>query len=137
MDLTLNEIPLWVKRFGGHAVIKMPYSNAGQGVYTITNEGELEEFMNAEHHYNNFIVQSLVGNYEWSTRGTDGKFYHVGTVPNKRKEIYASDLRMMIVTTEGGYKPVAMYARRARCPLNRKMEECPGFLGHAGYQFVD
>ena len=123
MDLTLNEIPLWVKRFGGHAVIKVPYSNAGQGVYTITNERELEEFVNAEHHYNNFIVQSLVGNYEWSTRGSEGKFYHVGTVPNKRKEIYASDLRMMIVSTGNGYKPIAMYARRARCPLNRKLED--------------
>ncbi|HHU91559.1 MAG TPA: hypothetical protein GXZ20_00290 [Halanaerobiaceae bacterium] len=123
MDLTLNEIPLWVKRFGGHAVIKVPYSNAGQGVYTITNERELQEFMNTEHHYNNFIVQSLVGNYEWSTSSSEGKYYHVGTVPNKRKEIYASDLRMMIVSSQDGYKPIAMYARRAKSPLNQKLDK--------------
>ena len=42
MDLNKNEIPLWVRSFGGRAVIKAPYSNAGQGVYTITSQSELE-----------------------------------------------------------------------------------------------
>ena len=43
-DVSKNEIPLWVKKLGGHAVIKVPYSNAGQGVYTIVNEKELQNF---------------------------------------------------------------------------------------------
>lgn len=28
-NITKNEIPLWVQSMGGHAVIKVPYSNAG------------------------------------------------------------------------------------------------------------
>lgn len=123
MDVSFKEIPLWVNKFGGHAVIKNPYSNAGQGVYTITNEKELDEFMALEHHYKNFIVQSLVGNYEWSTMSSEGKFYHVGTVPNKRKGIYASDLRFMIATTPAGFKPIAMYARRAKSPLISSLDD--------------
>lgn len=123
MNINLKEIPLWVNRFGGHAVIKNPYSNAGQGVYTITNQKGLNDFMAMEHHYKNFIVQSLVGNYEWSTTSSEGKFYHVGTVPNKRKNIYASDLRFMIASTREGFKPIAMYARRAKTPLSSKLDD--------------
>ena len=42
-DLTLENIPSVVREtFGGTAVVKVPYSNAGQGVYTITSERELE-----------------------------------------------------------------------------------------------
>ncbi|MFT6679019.1 MAG: hypothetical protein ACJAZG_001692, partial [Granulosicoccus sp.] len=37
-DISKEEIPLWVRKMGGNAVVKVPYSNAGQGVYTITNE---------------------------------------------------------------------------------------------------
>lgn len=69
------EIPLWVESMGGHAVLKVPYSNAGkpppsvhpppsihtgmlidfsflgQGVYTITNQDELNRFLSADHYY--------------------------------------------------------------------------------------
>jgi hypothetical protein len=31
-DVSWDEIPLWVRRLGGFAVIKVPYGNAGQGV---------------------------------------------------------------------------------------------------------
>ena len=123
MNVNLKEIPLWVNRFGSHAVIKSPYSNAGQGVYTIISEQELGDFMELEHHYKNFIVQSLVGNHEWSTKGSEGKYYHVGTIPNKRKEIFVSDLRFMIASTREGFKPVAMYARRAKSPLSSKLDD--------------
>jgi hypothetical protein len=80
-DISKAEIPLWVERLGGHAVVKIPYSNAGQGVYTITNNRELEAFMALDFNYERFIVQSLIGNYNWSSRSKDGKFYHVGTIP--------------------------------------------------------
>ena len=63
-DVRKNEIPLWVKKMGGHAVIKVPYSNAGQGVYTIVTEKELDHFMEQEFDYDLFIVQSLIGNYK-------------------------------------------------------------------------
>jgi hypothetical protein len=44
-NVTLGEVPLWIRSMGGHAVLKVPYSNAGQGVYTITNKNELNDFL--------------------------------------------------------------------------------------------
>jgi len=61
-DVSKNEIPLWVRKMGGQAVIKVPYSNAGQGVFTIVSDRELEAFMELEFPYDQFIVQSLIGN---------------------------------------------------------------------------
>jgi glutathione synthase/RimK-type ligase-like ATP-grasp enzyme len=56
-DVAKPEVPLWVQRMGGLAVVKVPYANAGQGVWTITNPGELKQFMDIEHRYDRFIVQ--------------------------------------------------------------------------------
>lgn len=116
-DVSKPEIPLWVNRFGGKAVVKNPYSNAGQGVWTITNENELDNFMQGEYDYDQFIVQSLIGHYNWSSSTQHGKFFHVGTVPNKKGNIFISDLRVMICSTAQGYRPCALYARRAKSPL--------------------
>lgn len=117
-DVNKVEIPIWVNRFGGYAVVKDPYSNAGQGVYTITSEAELQAFMDLEHDYDQFIVQSLIGHYEWSSLNEKGRLYHVGTMPSKKGEIYVADLRMMIYSTPDGFAPCAIYARRAKKPLS-------------------
>ena len=122
-DVKIHEIPLWMERFGYQAVIKNPYSNAGQGVYTITSKKELDDFLSIEHPYEDFILQSLIGNYQWSSLSSEGKFYHVGMIPNKKNEIYVADLRMMIMSTKEGYKPVAMYARKAASPLKNTITE--------------
>ena len=122
-DVRKNEIPLWVKRLGGQAVIKVPYGNAGQGVYTIVNEKELDDFMELNFSYDMFIVQSLIGNYQWSSTGVKGKFFHVGTMPDRRNLSYAADLRMMVHSTKDGIKPLSVYARRARLPLIDTLEE--------------
>jgi len=116
-DVSKNEIPLWVKKMGGHAVIKVPYSNAGQGVYTIVSEKELEKFMEMDFDYDLFIVQSLVGNYNWSSTTAAGKLYHVGTIPNAKGKTYVADIRMMVSATEAGIRPLCTYARRAQDPL--------------------
>lgn len=116
-DVSKLEIPLWVKKFGGKAVIKDPYSNAGQGVYTITNDTELSEFLAGNYTYDQFIVQSLIGHYEWSSTGTHGKYFHIGTVPNKKGNIYIADLRVMVYSSSDGFYPCAIYARRARSPM--------------------
>lgn len=116
-DVSKEEIPTWVKRLGGQAVIKVPYSNAGQGVYTIVNADELSDFMDKDFEYSKFIVQSLIGNYKWSSRTQAGKFFHLGTIPNKRGETYVFDLRMMICSTGKGFRPVCVYSRRAHKPL--------------------
>lgn len=117
-DAGLEEVPLWVNRMGGCAVIKAPYSNAGQGVFTITSEAELEAFMASEHRYDRFVVQALIGNLGWSSvTSTGSRLYHVGTVPDKRGHIFVSDLRLMVAAGSQGFRPVAFYARRARVPL--------------------
>ncbi len=108
---------MWLQRMGGVAVVKNPYSNAGQGVYTITNDAELADFMASEQRYGRFIVQALIGNFAWSSTGSAGRFYHLGTVPNKKSHIYAADLRFMVGCGPDGFFPVAIYARRARKPL--------------------
>jgi hypothetical protein len=122
-NLTKSEIPLWVDSMGGQAVIKVPYSNAGQGVYTITSRQELNNFMEINHHYDKFIVQSLVGNASWSSVTRSGTFYHVGTIPNKKNDSFVVDLRMMISGDKNGFRPVACYARRARKPLCKTLGE--------------
>jgi hypothetical protein len=122
-NVTKGEIPLWIDSMGGHAVLKVPYSNAGQGVYTITNKQELKEFMETDHHYDKFIVQSLVGNASWSSATRSGKFYHVGTIPNKKNDTYVVDLRMMVCGDENGFRPVACYARKARKPLSKTLTD--------------
>mmetsp|Transcript_1758 Transcript_1758/g.2466 ORF Transcript_1758/g.2466 Transcript_1758/m.2466 type:complete len:534 (+) Transcript_1758:86-1687(+) len=115
----LNEIPMWVENFGGFAVVKVPYGNAGQGVWTITSKQELDEFMTLSQDYNQFIVQSLIGNYTWSSKAPTGHLYHLGTVPDKKNRIYVADLRMMVHFDAdiGHWRPIAMYARRAENPL--------------------
>jgi hypothetical protein len=115
-------VPLWVEALGGYAAVKNPYSNAGQGVWTITTEQELKDFMKLPYAYDQYIVQSLIGNSNWSSVTHRGKFYHVGTVPDKQKRIYVADIRMMIHYNYqiGGFAPVALYARRAEKPLENK-----------------
>ncbi|PRQ05963.1 hypothetical protein [Enhygromyxa salina] len=122
-DVSKREIPLWVQRLGGHAVIKIPYSNAGQGVYTITSKEELDAFMAADYPYERFIVQSLIGNAQWSSQTRAGRLYHVGTIPNKKGNIFVADLRVMVCAGPGGFRPLVIYARRARSPLMSKLGE--------------
>ena len=116
-DVKKEEVPFWVKKMGGQAVIKVPYSNAGQGVYTIVNDAELKAFMSIEFEYSRFIVQSLIGNYLWSSKTKAGKFYHLGTIPNGKGEAFVFDLRMMVCATPQGFRPICIYSRKAEKPL--------------------
>ena len=116
-DVGKSEVPLWVAKMGGQAVIKNPYSNAGQGVYTIVNQKELDKFMALEEEYDVYIVQSLIGNYNWSSSTEKGKLYHVGTLPGKRGHSFAADIRMMVCSTPDGFKPLSVYSRRALKPM--------------------
>ena len=116
-DVSKNEIPIWVRKMGGHAVIKVPYSNAGQGVYTIVNQEELDAFMEMDFGYDLFIVQSLIGNSNWTSTTSAGKLYHVGTIPDQKNQTFVADIRMMVSSTEKGIRPLCTYARRAELPL--------------------
>ncbi len=116
-DVSKEEIPLWVKKLGGQAVVKIPYSNAGQGVFTIINNDELDAFMQKDFEYKQFIVQSLIGNYNWSSTSERGRYYHVGMIPNQKKQTFINDLRLMVSSTAAGIRPLCTYARRAAQPL--------------------
>ena len=122
-DVTKKDIPHWVKKFGGQAVIKVPYSNAGQGVYTIVDKHELDAFMEVDFEYKRFIVQSLIGHYNWNSKSSNGRYYHLGTIPNAQGETHVFDLRMMICATPAGFKPVSVYSRRAELPLNGELKK--------------
>lgn len=122
-DISKAEIPLWVQKMGGHAVVKIPYSNAGQGVYTITNDRELEAFMKEEIDYERYIVQSLIGNYNWSSVSSKGKYYHVGTIPTNSGATYVADIRLMVSSTPEGIKPLCIYSRRSAAPLVDHLED--------------
>jgi hypothetical protein len=112
--------------------VKIPYSNAGQGVFPILNQRELRAFMEAEHPYERYVVQSLIGNYRWSSTQQAGRYYHVGTMPDARRHIYVADLRMMVCCGPDGFRPIAVYARRAERPLPRLLDSSENswsFLG--------
>jgi hypothetical protein len=141
-DVRKEAIPALVARMGGCAVVKVPYGNAGQGVYTITCSSELTAFMAEKQGYDKFVVQQLVGGRRWgeaaegaavataaaaapvaagSSAQPELRFeraYHLGTVPNARGKTFVFDLRMMVVADEHGFKPCSMYARRAAAALS-------------------
>ncbi len=122
-DVEKSDIPAWVAQMGGHAVIKVPYSNAGQGVYTIVSQRELDNFMARDFEYNKFIVQSLIGNYLWSSNSEMGKLYHVGSIPSKKGYTFVTDVRLMLSSTNEGLKPICVYARRAQSPLLNELSD--------------
>ncbi len=122
-DVSKNEVPIWVRKLGGQAVVKIPYSNAGQGVFTIVTPGELRAFMERDYEYDKFIVQSLIGNYQWGSKTAAGRMYHVGMVPSSKNHTFAFDLRLMLSSTAEGFRPMVVYSRRARKPLSNAITE--------------
>ena len=132
-DVPFDAIPFMIKKFGGKGVIKSPYGNAGVDVFTITNDKELSEFMNNFGQKENdemgrgygekFIVQSLIGNANWSSSTISGTHYHVGTVPDKNGKFYAADIRLMIHYDGNAWKPLCIYSRRAKEPLSKDLTD--------------
>ena len=119
-DVPWDQLEGWVAKLGGHACIKVPYSNAGQGVYTITSGEEFRAFQEAERNsqYSCFIVQSLISNHEWSSCLEGSRYYHVGTIPDKRGNIFVADLRIMVSASSDGFQVVGIYGRKAPKPLS-------------------
>ncbi|KAI8867536.1 hypothetical protein GQ42DRAFT_171647 [Ramicandelaber brevisporus] len=122
-DIEKKQVPQLVHDMGGHAVIKVPCGHSGKGVYTITNEMELADFMEEEHHYGKFIVQSLIGGAGWSSQTSKGKVFHAGTMPDQNGDKYVYDLRIVVVTDDDGFRPVSLSARRARKPLSNDLAD--------------
>ena len=124
-DVEIAKVPLSIEAFGGRAVIKVPYQNAGMGVFTVTSQAELDAFMAHDHAYKHFVVQSLIGHHAWSSKGRFGALSHIGTIPDGKGDVYAFDMRMQVGATTDGFVPIAAYARRARAPLRESLEHAP------------
>lgn len=124
-NIPLSELRKYFELLGGSMVIKVPDSNAGQGVYTVISADELDKALEVlgKNPDDRYIVQQLIAsNY---LTGTDpGKnWYHVGTIPDNKGRSYAFDIRMMMHATEEGMRPLAAYSRRATLPLNKPIPE--------------
>lgn len=117
-DVQKSDIPNWVAKLGGKAVIKVPYSNAGQGVYIINNENQLQDFLDEDQPYELYIVQELIGAKEHGQnhKGVP-RYCHVGTMPSEKGFVYVSDVRLMVSSTPAGIRPIGMYSRRANQPI--------------------
>lgn len=72
-----------------------------------------------------FAFTNKIGNSKWSSVTGGQSFYHIGTVPDKNKNIYAADLRMMIHYNyeTKDFAPIALYARRAAKPLTADLSQ--------------
>ena len=122
-NVSLEELPLHIDRMGGIAIVKVPYSNAGQGVDPVVCPEDLDRLMKASHHYERFLVQGLIGNVGWSSLTRDGRLFHVGTLPSRKGGMFVADLRFMVGVGTDGYYPLALYSRRAPAPLARNLQD--------------
>jgi hypothetical protein len=123
-NVSFSEIESYYGKLNGNLVIKLPDSNAGQGVYTITSKKELEHTLPilAKDPERKYLLQELI----FSNRQDDTKnlhHYHIGTLPDLKNRIFAFDVRMMIHATTEGMRPLAGYSRISRYPLNQKLPD--------------
>ncbi|XP_078607042.1 uncharacterized protein LOC144879456 isoform X2 [Branchiostoma floridae x Branchiostoma japonicum] len=128
LHVTKAQIPTAVQALGGKAVIKVPYSNSGQGVYTVTSQKELDELMALDLNYEKFIVQALVGHKNWSS----SQWHHACTLPDEEDREYVFDTRLMVHATPDGFRPLCIFSRRAHLPLPDSLdgtEDSWEFLG--------
>lgn len=123
LDVELGEFEKYFKQLDGKMVVKVPDSNAGQGVYTVTSPNELKKVLSALSKYpdDRYLLQELIlSNYDPESPEA---YYHVGTLPDLKGRSYAFDARMMIHSTVDGMRPLAIYSRRSRYPLNEPLAE--------------
>ncbi|KRY82015.1 Chromosome transmission fidelity protein 18 -like protein [Trichinella pseudospiralis] len=122
-DVTLEGIQEYAVKMNHQLVVKVPYSNCGVGVFTITCEDELQRFMETAHTYDKYIVQGIISHPAWRKSGCPNQLFHVGCRPSfDPNNRYVADLRFMVCAGPSGWMPVAIYCRRAAEPLTA---HCP------------
>ncbi|KRZ93196.1 Chromosome transmission fidelity protein 18 -like protein [Trichinella sp. T8] len=122
-DVTLEGIQEYAVKMNHQLVVKVPYSNCGVGVFTITCEAELQRFMETAHTYDKYIVQGIISHPAWRKSGCPNQLFHVGCRPSFDPDNrYVADLRFMVCAGPAGWMPVAIYCRRAAEPLTA---HCP------------
>lgn len=122
-NVPYSELRKYFDLLGGNMVIKVPDSNAGQGVYTVVSPEELEHALDEINPKDFYLIQQLIhSNYSRQLDPTQA-WYHVGTIPDSKGRSYAFDLRLMMHATEEGIRPLAVYSRRSGHPLNHPIPE--------------
>jgi hypothetical protein len=122
-NVSHSELKDYFYKLGGSMVIKVPDSNAGQGVYTIVNEQELQDALEEIDPSQLYLVQQLIHSNYSSGLDPNRAWYHVGTIPDSKGRSYAFDLRLMMHATNDGLRPLAVYSRRSRFPLNKPLPD--------------
>lgn len=122
-NIRWDELEAYFDKLGGSMVIKVPDSNAGQGVYTVINKKELDEALSEIDKDDLYLVQQLINSNYNKGQDTSKSWYHVGTIPDTKGRSYAFDLRLMMHATDEGLRPLAVYSRRSRFPLNQPLPE--------------
>jgi hypothetical protein len=122
-NVSYTDLNKYFKILGGGMVIKVPDSNAGQGVYTVVNQKELEFALSEIDPVDHYLVQQLI--HSNFSKGLDPSqaWYHVGTIPDSKGRSFAFDLRLMMHATSEGLRPLAVYSRRSGFPLNQDLPE--------------
>jgi hypothetical protein len=123
-NISYSEIESYYEKLNGNLVIKLPDSNAGQGVYTITSQKELKQTLTilANDPERKYLLQELIfSNMQINVKNMH--HYHIGTLPDLKNRIFAFDVRMMIHATSKGLRPLAGYSRISRYPLNQPLPE--------------
>jgi hypothetical protein len=122
-NVPYTELKKYFTLLGGGMVIKVPDSNAGQGVYTVVNQKELEFALSEIDPEDHYLVQQLI--HSNFSKGLDPSqaWYHVGTIPDSKGRSFAFDLRLMMHATSEGLRPLAVYSRRSGFPLNQELPE--------------
>jgi hypothetical protein len=125
-NVGLSKLPDYFKELNGNFVIKLPDSNAGQGVYTITSEKEFSNILKkleADPERTYLLQELIAGNFLAGSGPGYGNYAHIGTIPDSKNRIFAFDIRLMIQSTDIGFRPIAGYSRRSRYPLNQPLPE--------------
>lgn len=117
-NVPLDKIQEVYQMLGGCIVIKEPSFHSGKGIYPIICQTALDKFLQTDHESKTFLVQELIGHPDWNSNSD--KLYHRGTVPDRWGRSYIYDMRFLCINTQYGYRPIALFARRASKPLTTK-----------------
>jgi len=121
INVPKNDIPALFQKFHKEIVVKIPYSNAGQGVFTILNEKELDDFMKIPGIYDCYLVQELIAAPTEIRKSQMDRIFHTGFVNQDDQHLYAFDIRMMVCNTSKGLRPAAIYGRKAHNDLESEL----------------
>lgn len=113
-EVCAEDVPRAVAELGGRAVIKNPYSNAGQGVAVVETTADVDTWRTQPQRYGRFVVQGLIAGAE---DPAPGPYAQRGIQPHGQDGRFAADVRVVVVRSGAGFTPVAAYARHARAPL--------------------